>query len=79
MMSNGPCSSRLSFHSGLRSIVAASTSSGVSKTKTWRKALALQAPERPAKLRLLLPDDVRAEVAVRPGRGSAPGRLSPAD
>ena len=37
MMSNGPCSSRLSFQSGTRSTVAASTSSGVSSTKTWRK------------------------------------------
>ena len=37
MMSNGPCSSRLSFQSGTRSMVAASTSSGVSSTKTCRK------------------------------------------
>ena len=37
MMSNGPCSSRLSFQSGTRSTTAASTSSGVSSTKTWRK------------------------------------------
>ncbi len=37
MMSKGPCSCRLSLYSGTRSTVAASTSSGVSRTKTWRK------------------------------------------
>ncbi len=37
MMSNGPWSSRLSFQSGTRSIVTASTSSGESKMKTCEK------------------------------------------
>ncbi len=36
MTSNGPWSSRRSFQSGTRSTAAASTSSGASRTNTWR-------------------------------------------
>ena len=49
-----------------RSIVAASTSSGESSTKTWRKPSRCRPAQRPAQLRALLADDVRAEVAVGP-------------
>ena len=46
MMSNGPCSSRRSFQSGCRSIVAASTSSGDVEDEDVPEALALQAAQR---------------------------------
>ena len=65
-MSNGPCSSRLSFQSGTRSTIAASTSSGVSNTINVTKALALEAPQRSAQLGLLIADDVGTEVAIVP-------------
>ena len=47
MMSNGPCSCRWSFQSGSRSIVAASTSSGESSTKTCRKPSRCEPAQRP--------------------------------
>ena len=64
MMSNGPCSSRLSFQRGTRSTVDASTSSGESSTKTCRKPSRWSPAQRPSELRLLVADDVRAEVPL---------------
>ena len=54
----------------------ASTSSGASRTKTWRKPSRFRRRSERRSLRLLAADDVRAEGAVGPRRGSARGRAS---
>ena len=66
MMSNGPCSSRLSFQSGTRSTVAASDLLGRLQHEDVPEALLPQPAERPPQLRLLVADDVGAEVPVGP-------------
>jgi hypothetical protein len=64
MMSNGPCSSRRSFHSGWRSISPPRPPRARARRRA--EALALQARSERRSCDALLPDHVRAEVAVRP-------------
>ena len=66
MMSNGPCSSRLSFQSGVRSIDGRLDFLGRLEDEDVRETFPLQPPDRPPQLRPLLADDVRPKVPVVP-------------
>ena len=75
MMSNGPCSSRRSVHSGCaHDRRPPSTSSSERRTWTWRKPSRCRPRSERRSSRALAADDVRAEVAVRPRRVALAGR-----
>ena len=73
-MSNGPCSSPLVVPERHPLDRGRFDLLGRLQHEDVAEAFLAEAPERPPKLRLLLADDVRAEVPVGPQRGCAPGR-----